>query len=245
MHPDFLPKDFRRLLADALRLYSARAATFLLVAALPVFVAELLFNLIFEAGWVLAVSATFIGVALETFATVTATLLACSLVLGGPSGAQEIARAALRAPLLPLLLTFVAVGLVVAIGAALLIVPGIIFFAWLLLALTVVIVEGAGINDAFRRSRELGRGFYARNLVVALAAFWLPVLLLNLLMLGVWSDDFTGASLFYSAVVAVLSPLETIVLLLLYIDMRVRKEQLEAEGLAREINAVYGERAAP
>jgi hypothetical protein len=243
MSSDFAPRDFRRLLADALRLYGAQSTSFLLVGALPVFVAELLFNLGFEAGWVIAVSVCFMGIALEVFATAAVTLLACSVLVGGPTGAQEIAQAALRAPLLPLLLTFVAVALIVAVGAVFLIVPGLVFYAWLLLALTVVIIEGAGIDAAFRRSRELGRGFYARNLGLAILAFWLPVVILNLLMMGLWPEEGDGGHLVYSALVALLSPLETIVVLLLYIDMRVRKEQLDAARLAQQINAVYGARA--
>src|ERR687895_2073960 len=102
MNPDFAPKDLKRLLTDAVRLYGAQSTGFLLVGALPTFVGELLFNLIFEAGWVVAASATFMGIALEIFATAAATLLACSVLIGGPTRPQEIARATLRAPLLPL-----------------------------------------------------------------------------------------------------------------------------------------------
>jgi hypothetical protein len=240
MNPDFAPKDVKKLLTDALRLYSAQAMGFLLIGALPVFVGELLFNLIFEAGWVIAVSATFMGIALEVFSTAATTLLACSVLIGGPTGPQEIARAALRAPLLPLFLTFVAVALVVAAGIVFLVVPGLVFYAWLLLAMTVVVIEGGGVDAAFRRSRALGRGFYVRNLGVTILAFWLPVIALNLLMMGLWPEEGDGSHLVYGVLVALLSPLETIIVLLIYIDMRVRKEQYDAGRLAEEINTTYG-----
>lgn len=239
MNPDFAPKDIRKLLTDAVRLYSAQAVGFLLVGALPVFVGELLFNLIFDAGWVIAISVAFMGIALEVFSTAATTLLACSVLIGGPTGPQEIARAALRAPLLPLFLTFVAVALVVAAGIVLLVVPGLVFYAWLLLAMTVVVIEGGGVDAAFRRSRALGRGFYVRNLGITILAFWLPVIALNLLMMALWPEG-DGGHFVYGVLVALLSPLETIIVLLIYIDMRVRKEQYDEARLAEEINTTYG-----
>lgn len=63
-----------------------------------------------------------------------------------------------------------AVGL--GIGLALLVVPGLIFFARYVLAAPVVETEHRGVADAFRRSRELARG-HALPLLVVLGGLWL------------------------------------------------------------------------
>lgn len=63
-----------------------------------------------------------------------------------------------------------AVGL--GVGLALLIVPGLIFFAWYILAAPIVEIERRGVTDSFRRSRALARG-HALALLVLLGGLWL------------------------------------------------------------------------
>jgi hypothetical protein len=63
-----------------------------------------------------------------------------------------------------------AVGL--AVGFALLVVPGLIFFARYILVAPVVEIERRGVADSFRRSRALARG-HALGLLVLLGGLWL------------------------------------------------------------------------
>jgi hypothetical protein len=63
-----------------------------------------------------------------------------------------------------------AVGL--GIGLALLVVPGLIFFARYILVAPVVEIERGGVAGSFRRSRELARG-HASALLVLLGGLWL------------------------------------------------------------------------
>src|SRR6516225_7597507 len=58
-------------------------------------------------------------------------------------------------------------------GLILLLVPGMIFGAWYVLVGPVAVIEGLGGRKALHRSRELGRGFYLRNL-----AIWTVVIML-------------------------------------------------------------------
>jgi hypothetical protein len=58
------------------------------------------------------------------------------------------------------------------IGLALLIVPGLIFFARYILVAPVVEIERGGVVGSFRRSRELARG-HALALLVLLGGLWL------------------------------------------------------------------------
>jgi hypothetical protein len=59
-------------------------------------------------------------------------------------------------------------GLGTAIGLLLLIVPGIVFFAWFALAGPIVELEGATARRAFARSRQLARGSFWTVLLVLL-----------------------------------------------------------------------------
>lgn len=63
-----------------------------------------------------------------------------------------------------------AVGL--AVGLALLVVPGLIIFARYILAAPVVEIERRGVTESFRRSRELSRG-HALGLLLLLGGLWL------------------------------------------------------------------------
>jgi hypothetical protein len=63
-----------------------------------------------------------------------------------------------------------AIGL--AVGFALLVVPGLIFFARYILVAPVVEIERRGVTDSFRRSRHLARG-HALGLLVLLGGLWL------------------------------------------------------------------------
>jgi hypothetical protein len=58
------------------------------------------------------------------------------------------------------------------IGLALLVVPGLIFFARYILVAPVVEIERGGVAGSFRRSRELARG-HALALLVLLGGLWL------------------------------------------------------------------------
>jgi hypothetical protein len=59
-----------------------------------------------------------------------------------------------------------------AVGLALLVVPGLIFFARYILAAPLVEIERRGVTDSFRRSRELSRG-RALSLLLLLGGLWL------------------------------------------------------------------------
>ncbi len=69
-------------------------------------------------------------------------------------------------PYLRLIATSVLFSIGLGLGLALFVVPGLVFFAWFVLAAPLVKIEGLGVRAAFRRSRQLERG-----------SFW-PVLLL-------------------------------------------------------------------
>lgn len=63
-------------------------------------------------------------------------------------------------PYLRLIATSVLFSIGLGIGLALLIVPGLVFFAWYVLAAPLIKIEGLGVRAAFRRAHELERGSF-------------------------------------------------------------------------------------
>lgn len=71
--------------------------------------------------------------------------------------------------------------LVVSLGFVLLLIPGCIFLTWYFFAAPAYVVEGRGILDSFRRSRELthglGMAIFGRFFAVVLAFLFLRILI--------------------------------------------------------------------
>jgi hypothetical protein len=137
--------------------------------------------------------------------------------------------------------TYLLAAAIMFLGLLALIVPGIIFLLWYMLIGPVVILEGLAGRAALRRSRELGRGHYLRNLGI----FWVSMLI-SILIMAVLSGILGAASYFAGVSPAVTEfltglialfafPPNIIVVVLLYYDMRVRKEGYGAAQLADDL----------
>jgi hypothetical protein len=138
------------------------------------------------------------------------------------------------------LLTFLAV----AGGFILLIIPGIIFYVRFLFGPTVVVVEGTKGTQAMRRSWRLVKGHTGKVLGTVFLAGLLAaiiggilsvpfVIAGNLMGTGGWILRAIGSSL--SAVIT--RPFAAIIAVLLYFDMRIRKEGLDLALMARELES--------
>src|SRR5262249_50437638 len=129
-------------------------------------------------------------------------------------------------------------------GILLLVVPGLVLMVWYMFALPATVLEQFSGRAALRRSRELGRGFCWRNIGVLLVnGLFVGFTLLVAIILLAIVDYFTigtnrpvlegvlGAALG----IAVLGPLTSIPLILLYYDMRARKEGYGAAQLVEDL----------
>lgn len=127
---------------------------------------------------------------------------------------------------------------VVAVGMILLVVPGIAAAIYFVFALVVVLVEGTGGIGALKRSAELMKGHFWRNLGI-LILFGLGVGIATgifggiigfiLGIVGVDPAGFVG-NFIGNLVGVVFAPLWAIPSVLLYYDMRVRKENLAPQA---------------
>jgi hypothetical protein len=89
------------------------------------------------------------------------------LMGGRRAGLRHVARVLPYGRLIAVDLLF---GLVVLVGLALLVLPGVLFYVWFSLAGVVVKVENRRVRDSLRRSRELVRGSFWRVFAVVIPA---------------------------------------------------------------------------
>ncbi len=152
---------------------------------------------------------------------------------------------------LMLLFTNILQVLAVAGGMVLLVIPGLVLLIWFMMSPSIVVLERKSGLAALERSKQLGDGSHWRNagffllLIIILTGILLLIEgLIRAVMAGV---AFTFPHLLngsISNVVAVVlsgidegfaGPVVLILLVLLYYDMRVRKEGYDARALAEDL----------
>lgn len=129
------------------------------------------------------------------------------------------------------------VGLTVAIGFVLLVIPGLIFLVMLSVAIPALVVEDARGTKAMGRSWELVKGYFWHVVGVIVVGF-----LINFvvgLILGVigsaFGDNWFFTFVFDSAGQIIVAPFVALVTVVLYLDLRARKEALTGDQLRMEL----------
>lgn len=174
-----------------------------------------------------------LGFVVTQLATGAATHAVVSAVAGQETDFGVSYRAAFGM-LGSLLLATLLIGLAVAGGFILLIIPGLIVLVRLIATIPAVVVERATGGSALGRSWELVRG---RSWPV------FGAMLVALILVGIFTGIFTGPAgeeWFAQGLAAALASLITTpyvlsVIVLLYLDLRVRKEQLDHTTLRHEL----------
>jgi hypothetical protein len=131
------------------------------------------------------------------------------------------------------LLVAVLVGLTVVVGFLLLIIPGIIFIVFLSVSVPALVVENLRGREAMRRSWNLVSGHFWHALVVILVAAIITGIVTSLL--GLIGDTWFVSWIFTAIAQIVTVPFTAIVSVLLYLDLRARKETLTADTLRAEL----------
>jgi hypothetical protein len=126
------------------------------------------------------------------------------------------------------------VGLIVAVGFILLIIPGIIFLVFLSVSIPVLVVEGRRGTDPMGRSWDLVKGHFWHALVVILVAA-LIVGIVSGLIGAIGGNAWAARWIFTAIAQIVTAPFAALVSVLLYLDLRTRSEALSAETLRREL----------
>jgi hypothetical protein len=202
-----------------------------------------------DQGPLAAVNASF---AAASFLLITPLLTAAIVQAVGDSYMGEVpdvgrAFQTATARLWSVLLVVFLSGLAAAGGLLLFIVPGIIIYTRFLFSPSVVVLEGTRGTDAMRRSWRLVKGRTGMVFATAFLAGLLAGVVAVILSIPAglasqfWTEGWIVRVILVSIAQVIVTPFTTIVPVLLYFDMRVRKEGLDLAIMARELRRARGE----
>ena len=136
----------------------------------------------------------------------------------------------------PLLAVGVLAGIAIAIGLLLLIVPGLILITIWAVVVPVIVVERAGVFEAFGRSRELVRGNGWRVFGVIVVLFLVAIVfggLVRGIIGGLTDESFVGYAIADAIVNVLIVPLTALAATVVFVELRRLKGQpLLEEGPA-------------
>ncbi|PPK73935.1 hypothetical protein B0F87_11346 [Methylobacter tundripaludum] len=146
-------------------------------------------------------------------------------------------------------ITYLLLVIVIAVGFIFLVVPGLLFLIWYALTFQVVLLERLSGWKALKRSKELGVGFYWRNygvlfLTNIICFIFIMILTMSLggasgYLGGTFFPDFKTFLVFlefvWGAIGLVAAPPMLIAPVLIYYDMRARKEAYDINTLAEDL----------
>ncbi len=142
----------------------------------------------------------------------------------------------------PLSIAQITATIRVMFGFLLLIVPGILWMLSYALIVPVILIEGQRALPSLRRSRDLVKGYRGKVFCILLFVNLLQVILTaGVGMIGgmLFDGESAGGAILSSALnnlsSIVITPLGIIAAILLYYDMRIRKEGFDLEMLSRAI----------
>ena len=128
------------------------------------------------------------------------------------------------------------VALIVGVGFILLIIPGIIFLVFLSMSVPAFIIERRGVTDSISRSWNLVSGSWWHVLgVIVVAAIIAGIV--NGILTAIGGSTFIGAWLLSAIAQIITAPFVALVSVVLYVDLRVRHENLDAGTLGRDLDA--------
>jgi hypothetical protein len=166
---------------------------------------------------------------------------ATNVYLGEPVSIGSIYRFALTRVLSILWISILS-GLAILLGFILLIIPGILVWVRLAFATTVLVVEGEGGTKAIGRSWRLAAGHFWRLLgafiLAGLIAFIGSAVLtipIGIVALALGPNGWALNALGNSLVTVLVTPFSTLITVLLYFDLRIRKEGYDIAVMTQEL----------
>jgi hypothetical protein len=236
----------REIIADTLYIYGKHFPLLFLICLVPFGPFEILesIGISTQNSWLLVMSNVLYLFAGGVFAYGAMTVAVSDICLGNRPSLKRSYSAIGRVPW-KYLGAYLLMTVIVGAGLYLLILPGILVGALLVFTLPAVIIERKGSIAALKRSLALGKGFYWHNLGVLTLATLITlvvafvastVIYIAAVLAGARAEDF-ATSLLMSLGSILAAPLLQIPLILLYYDMRVRKEFFDGAALAQEMFA--------
>jgi hypothetical protein len=158
---------------------------------------------------------------------------AAQATIGDPVDVEASYRYGLKR-LWSVILVSILVGLVVAVGFILLVIPGIIFLVFLSVSIPVLIVEGRRGTEAMGRSWNLVKGNFWHAFGVIVVAALIVGIISGII--GAIGGHNWAVRWIFTAIAQILTvPFASLVSVLLYLDLRARSESLSADTLRQEL----------
>ncbi|MCP4261759.1 MAG: hypothetical protein GY774_30295 [Planctomycetes bacterium] len=183
-----------------------------------------------------AIIGILLNVIVNSFVVATLTVVISEVCLGHKPSPARAYKRVFGAMVLKVFVTGLLFGLAVYGGLLLLIIPGVFISLWFILCQVVVVLEGKWGRAALKRSKQLGKGFYLRILVVLIIMFGLMIL--PGFVIGFCLAFMAGTPLFVvltAFLQTLVMPFSLIPLVLMYYDLRVRKESYDTAALAEDL----------
>ncbi len=254
------PKTLGEILSAAFNIYKANASSLLLIVAIVVvplsFVSALFSDVVFAGterteelfgaqvviidrsfGLFIAGAIVTALISVIIYAVLQAAILraAAQATIGDPVDAEESYRFGFKR-LGSVILVSVLVGLAVAGGFLLLVIPGLIFLVFLSVSVPVLIVENRRGTEAMGRSWNLVKGHFWHAVGVIIVAGLITGVISGII--GSIGGNAWVIRWIFTAIGTVLTaPFSALVSVLLYLDLRARTEALTADTLRAELAA--------
>ena len=229
------PRTPGEIWSEAFRIYRENAANLLLIVAVVVVPLTFVSAVIVQTGVTILGLLVGAAIGIIIWAVLQAAVLrgAAQATIGDPVDIEASYRWGL-ARFGSVLLVALLVGIVVAVGFLLLIIPGFIFLVFLSVSEPALIVENRRGTEAMSRSWNLVRGQFWHALVVILVAAIITGVIQGILS-AIGGDNWFVAWIFTAIAQIITAPFTALVTVLLYLDLRARTEALTAERLRTEL----------
>jgi hypothetical protein len=231
------PRTVGEILSAAFEIYKANASNLILIVAVVVVPLSLLGTLLVRAsGTILAASIAAL-IAVIIFAVLQAAILraAALATIGDPVDVEASYRWGFKR-FGSVLLVALLVGLAVFVGLFLLLVGAIIFGVFFSVSIPALVIENRRGTEAMTRSWQLVSGHFWHALGVIIVA-WIIAAVLSSVLEAIGGDNWFASWIFSAIAQIITAPFTALVSVLLYLDLRARKEALTAASLRAELAA--------
>jgi hypothetical protein len=261
--PGLPPRGIGEILSTAFEIYKANAASLLMIVAIVV--VPLTFISAFIGGVVFAPESETVLVFGESVETVSARSAGAAIIVALLTAViGVIISAVLQAAIMrgaaqgsigdpvdidasykwgfarfgSVILISILVGLAVAGGLILFIIPGLIFAVMFSVSIPALVVENLRGTDAMSRSWNLVKGYFWHAVGVIILAAIITAVVGGIIgaIGGAISSNWFVSWIFQAIAQIITAPFAAIVSVLLYLDLRARREALSADGLRGELN---------
>ncbi len=235
------------IISNTLQIYAKNFRVLFLTMIIPVVPLSIIVFLVTVAGWAgqhVLLLREIVEFLVLTFVTAPITVAVSDYCLGNDPGVRR-SYTRLTAVFWKFIGTFLLVATLEIIGFILLVIPGIILSVLFLFSMTLVPLERRGGIDALKRSIALGKDYRWRNFGVIFLAYliFLTGMFVIGLILGFIEAFIVTESELAKYLISeigryialIFAPIGVIPIVLLYYDMRVRKENYDNAALAQDM----------